>query len=120
MTGELIWQTKVDDHPNATVTGTPTLGGSVTMTVTGATGLPFVNVGLAPTVPLLAPACPCLVLDGQSWVFGGSLTVTAPLDPALTGLPIKSQGVDMLTSAPTCTFAGVDMAFTDVWTITIG
>ena len=25
-TGELIWQTKVDDHANATVTGTPSLG----------------------------------------------------------------------------------------------
>ncbi|MBI1392378.1 MAG: PQQ-binding-like beta-propeller repeat protein [Alphaproteobacteria bacterium] len=27
MTGEEIWRTKVDDHPNATITGTPTLGG---------------------------------------------------------------------------------------------
>lgn len=26
-TGELIWRQKVDDHPNATITGTPTLGG---------------------------------------------------------------------------------------------
>lgn len=27
LTGELIWQTKVDDHPNATQTGTPALDG---------------------------------------------------------------------------------------------
>jgi polyvinyl alcohol dehydrogenase (cytochrome) len=27
MTGKLIWQSKVDDHGNATITGTPTLGG---------------------------------------------------------------------------------------------
>ncbi len=27
MTGKLIWQTKVDDHGNATITGSPTLGG---------------------------------------------------------------------------------------------
>lgn len=26
-TGKEIWRTKVDDHPNATITGTPTLGG---------------------------------------------------------------------------------------------
>lgn len=26
-TGEEIWRVKVDDHPNATITGTPTLGG---------------------------------------------------------------------------------------------
>ncbi|MEM9169370.1 MAG: PQQ-binding-like beta-propeller repeat protein [Pseudomonadota bacterium] len=25
-TGEILWRTKVDDHPNATITGTPTLG----------------------------------------------------------------------------------------------
>ncbi len=27
MTGREIWRTKVDDHPNATITGSPTLGG---------------------------------------------------------------------------------------------
>lgn len=27
MSGELAWRIKVDDHPNATITGTPTLGG---------------------------------------------------------------------------------------------
>jgi polyvinyl alcohol dehydrogenase (cytochrome) len=27
MTGKLLWQSKVDDHGNATITGTPTLGG---------------------------------------------------------------------------------------------
>lgn len=27
MTGRQIWRTKVDDHPNATITGSPTLGG---------------------------------------------------------------------------------------------
>jgi polyvinyl alcohol dehydrogenase (cytochrome) len=27
MTGKLVWQTKVDDHGNATITGTPTVGG---------------------------------------------------------------------------------------------
>lgn len=29
LTGEQIWQIKADDHPNATITGTPTLGGGV-------------------------------------------------------------------------------------------
>ena len=27
MTGKELWRTKVDDHPNATITGSPTLGG---------------------------------------------------------------------------------------------
>jgi polyvinyl alcohol dehydrogenase (cytochrome) len=27
MTGKLVWKTKVDDHGNATITGTPTVGG---------------------------------------------------------------------------------------------
>lgn len=29
MTGKLVWQTKVDDHPNATITGTPAIGGGM-------------------------------------------------------------------------------------------
>ncbi len=29
MTGEEIWRVSVDDHPNATITGTPTLGGGM-------------------------------------------------------------------------------------------
>lgn len=29
MTGKLLWQRRVDDHPNATITGTPSLGGGV-------------------------------------------------------------------------------------------
>ena len=29
MTGREIWRTKVDDHPNATITGSPTLGGGL-------------------------------------------------------------------------------------------
>jgi polyvinyl alcohol dehydrogenase (cytochrome) len=29
MSGRVIWRTKVDDHPNATITGTPALGGGL-------------------------------------------------------------------------------------------
>ncbi|WP_394729272.1 PQQ-binding-like beta-propeller repeat protein [Altererythrobacter sp. GH1-8] len=29
MTGKQVWQVKADDHPNATITGTPALGGGV-------------------------------------------------------------------------------------------
>ena len=29
MTGKTIWSVKVDDHPNATITGTPTIGGGL-------------------------------------------------------------------------------------------
>ena len=29
MTGDEVWRIKADDHPNATITGTPTLGGGV-------------------------------------------------------------------------------------------
>lgn len=53
-TGELIWQTKVDDHANATVTGTPSLGD----------GLLYVPVSSLEVTSAANPAYACCTFVG--------------------------------------------------------
>ena len=62
MTGQEIWRTKVDNHPNATITGTPTLGG----------GRLFVPVSSLEVTSAADPSYACCT-------FRGAL---AALDPA--------------------------------------
>ncbi len=62
MTGALVWKTKVDDHPNATITGTPMLGG----------GQIFVPVSSLEVTAAANPAYPCCSFRGA----------VAALDPA--------------------------------------
>ena len=53
-TGELIWQTKVDDHANATVTGTPSLGD----------GLLFVPISALEVMSAADPTYACCTFTG--------------------------------------------------------
>jgi polyvinyl alcohol dehydrogenase (cytochrome) len=55
MTGALVWKTKVDDHPNATITGTPTLGG----------GKLFVPVSSLEVTAAANPAYACCTFRGS-------------------------------------------------------
>lgn len=55
MTGKLVWKRKIDDHPNATITGTPTLGG----------GQLFVPVSSLEVTSAANPAYACCTFRGQ-------------------------------------------------------
>ncbi|MFK7831329.1 MAG: PQQ-binding-like beta-propeller repeat protein [Congregibacter sp.] len=55
ITGELLWITKVDDHPNATITGTPTLVG----------GQLFVPVSSLEVVAAVNPEYVCCTFRGS-------------------------------------------------------
>ncbi len=54
MTGTLVWKAKVDDHPNATITGTPMLGG----------GQIFVPVSSLEVTAAANPAYACCTFRG--------------------------------------------------------
>lgn len=55
MTGKLVWKAKVDDHPNATITGTPTIGD----------GQLFVPVSSLEVTAAADPAYPCCTFRGS-------------------------------------------------------
>lgn len=55
MTGKLLWQRKVDDHPNATITGTPSL----------AAGMLFVPVSSLEVTSAADPKYACCTFRGQ-------------------------------------------------------
>lgn len=70
MTGKLVWQQKVDDHPNATITGTPSLGG----------GSLFVPISSLEVTSAADPAYPCCTFRGA----------VAALDPATGAIRWKT------------------------------
>jgi hypothetical protein len=101
------------------VTGDPNIGGTVTSSVSGTTGLPFVTWGFVPA-PLLAPFCPCQILSvSTSWLFAPSISLTIPCFSGFIGLPLQTQGADLFGFPAACG-TPVPNAFTDVWTVTIG
>jgi polyvinyl alcohol dehydrogenase (cytochrome) len=55
LTGRILWQEKVSDHPNATITGTPTLGG----------GQLFVPISSLEVTSAADPAYACCTFRGQ-------------------------------------------------------
>lgn len=65
-TGKILWQEKLDDHPDATITGTPTLGG----------GMLYVPVSSLEVAQAGDPKYPCCTFRGS----------VVALDPA-TGKP---------------------------------
>lgn len=72
-TGEIVWRRKVDDHPNATITGTPTLGG----------GRLYVPVSSLEVTSAADPAYACCT-------FRGALVA---LDPATGGVLWKTHTI---------------------------
>jgi polyvinyl alcohol dehydrogenase (cytochrome) len=73
MTGTLVWKAKVDEHSNATITGTPMLGG----------GLLFVPVSSLEVTAAANPAYACCTFRGA----------VAALDPATGELRWKQTTV---------------------------
>jgi hypothetical protein len=100
------------------VTGSPTIGGTVTTSLTGATGMPFVIMTLSlPAAGL--PGCPCMTFasPGAPWIFGTSISVTVPANALFLGLPVQTQGIDLLTATGACGAYGVNSSFSDIYTI---
>ena len=102
MTGEELWRTKVDDHPNATITGTPTLGD----------GTLFVPVSSLEVTSAADPTYPCCSFRGALAALNpqdGSLkwkTYTIPSAPqkqgeTSIGTPIMGPSGAPVWSAPT-------------------
>jgi polyvinyl alcohol dehydrogenase (cytochrome) len=78
MTGQLFWRTKVDDHPNATITGSPSLGG----------GNLFVPVSSLEVTSAADPAYHCCTFRGA----------VAALDPMTGEIKWKTY---VIPDAPT-------------------
>ena len=100
--------------------GSPTIGSSVTSTMSGHTGIPFSILTLGTSVAPF-PTCPCVTFagPGANWVFGSALTLTVPADASFLGLPVQAQGVDLLGTPAACNDFGLASAFTDIYTILI-
>lgn len=100
---------------NMTVTGTPAIFSTLTCTVTGATGLPFVGYGFN-TTPV--PFCGCTI--GHEWAgsfFGATANITIPCDPFFIGLQFGLQGLDL---GGTGACASPQLTATDTVIVTIG
>lgn len=86
MTGRQLWRTKVDDHPNATITGTPTLGG----------GTLFVPVSSLEVTSAADPKYSCCTFRGA----------VVALDPATGEQRWKSYTIPAVPSDQGRTTAG--------------
>jgi hypothetical protein len=100
---------------NLTVTGSPSIFGTLNCSVTGATGLPFVGYGFNLTT---TPFCGCTI--GHNWegsFFGGAVNLTIPCDPFFIGLQFGLQGLDL---GGTGGCASPQLTVTDTVIVTIG
>lgn len=85
-------------RPDIALDGIPGLGTSVRVTLqVGASSLPFLIVGL-PTlpVPLCQEGCQLGVFPILGTFAGGRLVLPIPCDPALGGVPVAIQGLELL------------------------
>ncbi len=100
-------------------TGSPTIGGTVTGTMSGFTGIPFSILTLSSSVTPFA-TCPCVTFagPGANWLFGNTVSLSVPADASFLGLPVQAQGVDLLGTPAECN-EFVASAFTDIFTIRI-
>ena len=113
--GRLSRQAHACGSTTITPSGSPAPGGTVTMTLGGITGLPFVGFGLTGVTQTF---CGCTI--GHDWlaVAGGSVAAFAiPPATSMIGLSIYVQGADFLGTGG-C--ANPQFAVTDTITISIG
>lgn len=113
--GRLSRQAHACGPTTITPSGSPTPGGTVTSTLGGITGLPFVGFGLTGVTQTF---CGCTI--GHDWlaVVGGSVAAFAiPQVTSMIGLQIYVQGADFLGTGG-C--ANPQFAVTDTVTISIG
>ncbi|MEY4720451.1 MAG: hypothetical protein RIQ46_176, partial [Pseudomonadota bacterium] len=102
MTGREIWRTKVDDHPNATITGSPTLGG----------GLLYVPVSSLEVTSAADPNYACCTFRGavvaldpasgeRRWKAYSVLSEPKPFGKTPTGTQILGPSGAPVWNAPT-------------------
>jgi hypothetical protein len=74
--------------------GVPVIGGTVTYTLSGVTGIPLLWLG-APILLPLCPPSPCMLGATQALIVPGAvLTGTIPCEPSLMGVVFSVQGAD--------------------------
>ncbi len=102
--------------------GSPELGGTVTMTLGGVTGIPLMWIG-APMAPApLCPPAPCALGASLTILLPvGSFSATIPCDPTLIGGVLAVQGADVL-GAGGCGVVpfGVPFSVSSTVVVTIG
>ncbi|MCR9243950.1 MAG: hypothetical protein NXI31_02885 [bacterium] len=106
-----------------TLTGSPSPGGTITATMTGHDGAPFLTWGIGQPVVVSAMCSSCQTIGGLSqWQFRSTMSTTVPSGTAFLGLPLKAQGLDLAGSAgETCVAITPALwAFTDIHVATIG
>lgn len=92
--GRLARQSHACGPTKITPLGHPNLGGTVSFTLGGITGFPFVGFGFA---NLAVPFCGCTV--GHDWIVangGASTSIVIPTSPAFIGFQLRAQGLDFL------------------------
>lgn len=104
LTGELVWSVKIDDHPSATLTGTPALNGNQL----------FVPVSSLEVIPAANPQYECCTFRGKivslNVADGAEIWThyTIPTPPAETGLTSAGTKVFAPSGAPSWTSPAVD------------
>ena len=106
------------------VTGDPYIGGTLSISITGGTGLPFTGYGFSPLLPIPSP-CGCDIIgDGGVnlgfFEFLSTYNLPIPVDPFLIGATVQCQGLDVFPTSGGCTFAGIPFGATNIWTAVIG
>ncbi|MBK8096109.1 MAG: hypothetical protein IPK26_03330 [Planctomycetes bacterium] len=101
------------------VTGNPNIGGAVTTTLGGITGVSFFTWDLfAPgTAPGNCSPCP-LLLGSFGWNFGTGNTLNIPCDASYIGVNVFAQGVEIF-GASGCVLPPA-LTLSDVYQIVIG
>jgi hypothetical protein len=97
--------------------GTVEIGTDVITTIKGPLGLPFIGYGVT---QYYIPVCSCVVHHDFIVLLGGpESTLAIPLNPALFGLTLYTQGIDFLAPS-TCPLSPFDLlTFTDGYSFTI-
>jgi hypothetical protein len=114
-TGSLVRQPHGCGSAHLFAHGQTRTGGGVTVQLTGTTGVPFVGFGVAPTA---IPFCGCTI--GHEWALafaGTTSNVNIPADPALVGVQVGMQGLDLFGTGG-C--ADPAIVLTDTVVLTIG
>lgn len=107
------------------VTGNPNIGGTVSMAVTGDTGIPFCMMAFPPvnTTALSVPCgagCHFIGLNGRDVTFGTSRNLTIPCNAVFLGATLDMQTLEILPTTPSCTTSGLGLNLSDIFTLVIG
>jgi hypothetical protein len=103
-------------EPSIGLVGTPAIGRTFTVAVSGGAGLPLLMVGPLQVAPLPAcTGCAAGIDLTQLQVFGApSLAIDVPADPSLIQLRLAFQGLTLLqTGGCPASFVGFDLGLSD-------